>query len=124
MNEMNFPETRLRSWQPRPPSSTLRRRIFEAPAVPAQPLAWSFRWLAPAVACLFVAIAVLDHENPLSQRPARSDFMLGMIGSNQLACIPSRYLQSENGFAPLTFEWTNRSGSTSSIGPFSPVKMN
>jgi hypothetical protein len=121
MNEMNFPETRLRSWQPRPPSARLKHRIFEAPA-PSHSFNWSLRCLAPAAACLLVAIAAFNKGGVIPTDSARSESLLGMIGSNMLARVPGDYLQEQNCFAPHTFEWTNRSGSTSSIDSFSPGK--
>ncbi len=120
---MNFPETRLRSWQPRRPSAKLKYRIFEAPPAPAHSFSWSLRCLAPAAACLLVAIAAFN-KGVVSTESSRPESLLGMIGSNLLTSVPGRYLQSENGFSPLTFEWTNRAGSTSSIRSFSPGKVN
>ncbi len=121
---MNFPEARLRSWRLRQPSARLKHSIFEAPPVPAHSFAWSFRCLAPAAACLLIAIAAFNKGGMVSTESYRPESLLGMIGSNLLTRVPGHYLQSENSFAPVTFEWTNRSGSTSSIGSFLPGKVN
>jgi hypothetical protein len=87
---------------------------------------WTMRRLTPAVACLFVALATLRQAGPLSTANHRPAFMMGMIGSNQieLAYLPGHYQPEFNTVSAATFEWTNRSSSTSSISSFSPGKVN
>src|SRR4051812_34494577 len=119
MNEMNLPENPLHSWQPRRPSAKLKNRIFamsRAARVP-RTVVWSLRCLAPAAACLVLGAAMLNQGGTMSNAAPRSDFMLGMIGSNQLAYSSASFEQQENRARPVTFEWTNRSGSTS-LTPF------
>jgi len=126
MKEMNLPEAQLRSWQPRLPSAGLKHRIFNARPRTSEMVMGSLRRLTPAAACLLVALVTFYQGGNLSHRPARPAFMVGMIGSNQiaLAYLPDNSRQELNSVSPATFEWTNRSSSTSSISPFSPGKVN
>ena len=123
MKETNLPEARLRSWQPRRPSPGVKHRIFAEPASPSQALLWSLRCLAPSATCLLLALAALTQGNRVAP-PATGHLLLGMIGSNQIEGIPDNYQQEQNSCYGLTFEWTNRSGSTSSISSFPPGRMN
>ena len=123
MKETNWPETRLHSWQPRRPSPGVKQRIFSEPASPSRALLWSLRCLAPSAACLLLALASLTQGSRVAP-PATGNLLLGMIGSNQIHGIPDNYQQEQNSCFGLTFEWTNRSGSTSSISSFPPSRMN
>jgi hypothetical protein len=82
--------------------------------------AWLLR-LAPAAVCLLAIIASLNQSNNSTYRRG---LLVDMNGSNQIGYFPGLYGQEHNGLSALTFEWTNRSGYTSSISPFSPGKMN
>ena len=121
---MNLPETRLRSWQPRRPSNGLKRRIFAAPRRPYQVVMWSLRRLSPAAACLLVALAALKQGISFSSAGPRPEFIAATTGSNLIAFLPGNYQQEQNCCSPVTFEWTNRSGSTSSISSFPRGKVN
>jgi hypothetical protein len=86
----------------------------------------SLRWLAPAVACLFLALTIVNQEPGLSASSARRLPLMGLVSSN-LSCtniLPEDRPAGRNGVSPASFEWTNRSGFTSSISPFSPGRMN
>lgn len=121
---MNLPEIKLRSWQPRRPSAGLKHRIFAAPPVTSRIVVWSLRCLTPAAACLLVTLALLNHGGSVTSGPPRRDFLAAVIGSNEIAYLPGNYQQEQNGYSPVIFEWTNRSGSTFSIGSRSPGKVN
>jgi len=84
---------------------------------------WSLRCLAPSATCLLLALAALTQGNSVAP-PIRGNVLLGMIGSNQINYVPVNYQQEQNSCFGLTFEWTNRSGSTSSISSFPPGRMN
>jgi hypothetical protein len=71
-----------------------------------------------------LGVAALKQGNSLSGTMTRADLMPGMVGSNRIAYLPVNYQQEQNSCSPLTFEWTNRSGSTSSNGSFSPGRLN
>jgi hypothetical protein len=123
--EMNLLENRLHSWQPRRPSARIKRRLF--PTTGAREAAsLSLRWLAPAAACLVLALTVASHDPGLSVNSARSEAMMGLISSNlsYTNILPSSGSPGRNGISPPSFEWTNVSGFTSSISPFSPGRIN
>jgi len=120
MNEMNLPETQLRSWQPRRPSAGLKRRIFSAP--PTAPTAAAFLgWLVPATACVLFTLLVFNSGNGLSDGPTGRKATIAMVLSNQsYAAFASDGSQNvQNRLYNVTFDWTNRSASSSSIG-FTP----
>ena len=121
---MNLPEDQWRSWRPRRPSPKLKRRIFAHPSGAPQVVLWSLRCLAPSLTCLLLAIAALKQGSTVTNPNARRDWLLGMIGSNQITYLPGNYQQEQNRCASVTFDWTNRSGSTSSISSFPPGKLN
>jgi hypothetical protein len=124
-NEMNLLENQLRSWQPRRPSPRLKRKLFGS-ASPGEAAGISFRWLAPAVACLFLALTIVNQEPGLSASSVRHQPLMGMVSSDlsYTNLLPEDRPAGRNGVSPASFEWTNRSGFTSSISPFSPGRMN
>jgi hypothetical protein len=124
MKELNLPEAQLRSWQPRRPSDAVRQRIFVDPPVSPSAAAWWLRCLVPATACLLVAMTTWNHSGRMAGESASPGFMLGMVGSNGIAYLPGDYQQPQNRLSSVTFGWTNPAGSTSSIGSFSPDKVN
>ena len=133
MEQMNELELQLRSWAPRPPSAKLSNKLFpqsqaEAPS-PSTELAareiFAFRWLVPATAAFLLMCVVLNQHNtaPLTGG-ARREPMVAMIMSNQSAIpyLPGNFQREQNIVLADTFEWTNGSGSTSSISSLSPTK--
>ena len=129
MNEMNELETQLRMWAPRRPSVALKERIFdrptESPAAPSRPRAaelepptFRLSWLAPVAVCLVAMCALFVQRNPVISASGDSGPMMAVIMSNHSASayLPAATLAGRNGLPADTFEWTNRSGSTSSIG--------
>jgi hypothetical protein len=127
MKETNLTENQLRSWQPRRPSAGLEQQIFSRARTGMSfriEITWAFRLLAPAAACLLVAVSVLHQNSNLAREQYGSGPMTDMPASNVLALLTVDYHQPHNDFSALTFEWTKRSSSTSSIGPFSPGKVN
>jgi hypothetical protein len=127
MNEMNELETRLRSWAPRRPSANIERRLFAARPPRAGSTAWP-GWLSAAAACLLFALAAtgrLDDFKGGSQSVEQGPFV-AMILSNQsyAAFLPGSFQPEHNRFRADSFEWTNASSSTSSMGSLSPMKVN
>ena len=132
---MNELELQLRSWAPRPPSAKLNQKLFpqsqpeaEVPSRithHASREVFSFRWLAPATAALLLVCLVLNQHNtaPLTGG-VRREPMVAMIMSNQSAIsyLPGTFQREQNIVLADTFEWTNGSGSTSSISSLSPTK--
>jgi hypothetical protein len=124
MNEMNPLETRLRSWQPRRPSAGLRNRIFTAPPAAQWVPAWWVRALAPAAACLFLALGMIQQSDTLTRGSGRDAFLAGLIPSNRPIYVPDHYQSEQNSYPQVTFGWTNQSGSTSVIGSVQPGRVN
>ena len=123
---MNELETQLRTWVPRHPSAALRAKIFSSPtetsAQPgreayAEPPSFRLSWLAPAAVCVVAMCALFVQRNPAISASGDSGPMMAVIMSNHSASayLPAATLAGRNGLPADTFEWTNRSGSTSSI---------
>ena len=117
---MNWLENQLKSWEPRRPSARIERRLFPTPSARLE-VARAFNWLAPATVCLLLALAVFKQENNISAALPRHDPVVAMMLSNQssVAFLTGGSKQIEHNVLPATFEWTNRSDSTSTIG-FTP----
>ena len=130
MNETKSPEIQLHSWQPRRPSANLKQTIFRARNADTGwwrfEITWTFRWLAPAAACLLLVMSVAHQQNRSSMYSAELDSALTLNSSNQgcLPYVPGKGDRGHNTFSVVTFEWTNRNSSTSSIGSFLPDKLN
>ena len=82
------------------------------------------RWLVPATACLLLAFGTLN-QHGISSGSAYQPAGAAITNSE----TPPLYLADNGGsvrnnLSPVTFEWTNRSGFTSSVGSFSPGKVN
>jgi hypothetical protein len=124
MEEMNLLETQLRSWELRRPSARLRQRLFPAPAGRLE-FAWALRWFAPAGVCLLLALWVFYQQDAVPGGSFRSQPMIALIASNQSSVtgLPGSVQRAVSNFCPVTFEWTNRAGTTSSIGSFLQGKM-
>ena len=131
MNDMNELERQLRSWAPRRPSAKLERRLFASQSATGvasyQPpvthhLGFRLRWVAPATAA-FVLLCVLYNQragDSLGGAPG-SGHIMAMVLSNQsaIAYLPAGFQNSPPADA---FEWTNGSGSTSSMRSLSVPK--
>ena len=122
---MNLPETQLRSWQPRRPSAGLKRRIFSTQlGTPAT--AAFLGWLAPVTACALLTLLVFSSGNGLPAGSSSHGMTVAMMLSNQsYAAYASDDSQNvQNHLATVTFDWTNRGASTSSIRftPFTKPK--
>ena len=125
MKEMNLLETQLRSWQPRHPSARLKRRLFAAPARVMPQMAWFLGWLAPATACALLTLSVFNSGNSLPGSSSRHEPMVAMMLSNRYAAYVSGAFQSGQNDPPsVTFDRTNRSGSTSGMPSFLQGRMN
>jgi hypothetical protein len=115
-NEMKSLESRLRSWQPRRPSATLKWRLFLAHAAGVPRMLKFAGWLTPATVCVLLAIVSLNSGNAVSTGgfPVLS---LSTMMSNQSYAVYATSRQSEqNNLSVFTFDWTNRNGSGSPIG--------
>jgi hypothetical protein len=113
---MNLPETQLRSWRPRRPSAGLKHRIFIARTLSLPQIARVLGWLTPATACILLIFLVLN-PNTASSDLGRQEPILAMIMSNQSYAVHFvNHRMGRNDLSAVTFDWTNHSGSTSSMG--------
>ena len=125
MKEMNLLETQLRSWRPRRPSARLKRRLFAAPARVMPQMAWFLGWLAPATACALLTLSVFNSGNSLPGSSSRHEPMVAMMLSNRYAAyVSSTFQPGQNDPPSVTFDRTNRSGSTSGMPSFLPGRVN
>ena len=126
MNEMNSLETQLHSWQPRHPSVALKRRLFAEPVSLMPRMAWFVGWLVPATACALLTFSVFNSGNAIPGRSLRLEPLAATMLSNRsyLAPAPDSFPKGQNDLLSVTFGWTNRSGSTSSITSFPQSRVN
>jgi hypothetical protein len=126
MKEMNSLEAQLHSWQPRHPSAALKRQLFATPASFAPKMAWFLGWLVPATACALLTFSILDSGNAISGRLSPVEPMVTTMLSNQGFRVPApdSSWKGQNCLSSVIFDWTNRSGSTSSITSFPRNRIN
>jgi hypothetical protein len=119
-NETNL-ENQLRSWRPRRPAPRIKRRLFPLADRSELREVW-LRCLAPAVACVFLAVTIIHQEPGLSASSVESRQVAGVVSSNltYTAVFPKQHTTDQNELSHASFEWTNLSDSSSSISPFSP----
>jgi hypothetical protein len=122
---MNLLENQLRSWQPRRPSGRIKRRLF-ASASSGEVTGLSLRWLAPAAACLMLALSIASQQPGFSASSETHQAMMGLVSNNlsYTNLLPENDNGGHNRISSTSFEWTNLSDFTSSISPFSPGRMN
>ena len=120
MNDLNQWEKQLRSWIPRPPSAGIKARLFSPPS-PKKAEPASVCWLAPAVACLCLVLAVLGWtRSPAASRANQPMFASILSNQNCMAFLGGRSSQIDlNLLHRVTFTWTNKNVSNSIIG-FTP----
>jgi len=123
---MDSLETQLRSWQPRRPSAGLEQRIFATPFSLMPRMAWFVGWLVPATACALLTFSVFTSGNVIPDRSARPEPLVATMLSNQnfLVPAPQSPWNGQNELSSVTFDWTNRSSSNSSMPSFPRNRMN
>lgn len=89
-------------------------------------LAIALRWLAPAAACVLLALAVFTQPGGRPSGAPPQESVIAVLASNQSAMtsFSNGVEGAGSGFLATNFEWTNRSGSTSSMSSFLPGKGN
>src|SRR5215472_4159980 len=119
-NEMNQLENQLRSWKPRRPSPKLKRALF-GPTVRREAISLSLRWMAPAAACLLLAIGIVRQDPGFSMRSSGTGPLLGLVSNNlsYTNILPHNRSSGDNSVLPAKFEWTNGGTFSSNVGPFS-----
>ena len=126
MKEMNLLEAQLRSWRPRRPSAGLKRRLFATRVGRVPQMAWFVGWLVPATACVTLTFLMFNSGNAIPGPSLRHNPMVASMLSNQslLGSAPENPWKGQNELSSVTFDWTNRSGSTSSMPSFPRNRMN
>jgi hypothetical protein len=89
-------------------------------------MAWFVGWLVPATACALLTFSILDSGNAISGRLYPVKPMATTMLSNQgfQAPAPNSSWKGQNYLPSIIFDWTNRSGSTSSITSFPRNRIN
>jgi hypothetical protein len=73
-------------------------------------------WLTPATACILLIFLVLNPGNTASSDLGHQEPILAMIMSNQSYAVhTANHRMGQNDLSAVTFDWTNHSGSTSSM---------
>jgi len=117
-NEMKSLETRLRSWRPRRVSATLRWRLFLARGARVANMTRMMRmagWLTPATACALLTMLVLDSENVATTAGHWQPFAMAMMSNQNYAVYATSRQSEQNNLSVFTFDWTNGSGSGSTL---------
>lgn len=81
-------------------------------------MAWWLGSLVPATACLLLTLSIFSPGN--YGNTSHHEPMIAMIMSNQnyAAYASDNFREAQNSLSAVTFEWTNRSVSPSSMSPF------
>ena len=119
-NEMKSLETRLRSWRPRRPSATLKWRLFLARAASVPRMVRIAGWLTPATACALLTMLILNSENAGPAGGQRQPSIMAMMSNQSYAVYLTSRQAEQNNLSVFTFDWTNGSGSGSTLH-FTPI---
>jgi hypothetical protein len=89
-------------------------------------LAWFVGWLVPATACALLTFSIFNSGNAISGRLSRGEpLATTMLGTQSFRVpAPECLWNGENRLSSVIFDWTNRSGSTSSITSFPRIRIN
>jgi hypothetical protein len=79
-------------------------------------MAWLVGWLVPATACALLTFSVFTSGNELGRSSRHAPLMATLL-SNQsyLTLAPDGFRRGQNDWSSVTFDLTNRSGSTSTL---------
>jgi len=126
-NEMKSLETQLRSWRPRRASATLKWRLFLARAAHGARIANRPRmvrvagWLTPVTACGLLTLLILNSENAVPAGGHRPPSIMAMVSNQNYAVYATSRQSEQNNLSVFTFDWTNGSGSGSTLR-FTPIR--
>lgn len=119
MKEFDNLENQLRSWKPRQPSPSVKQNIFGSAvsSTAIDPYAglgewFTLRWLAPAMACLVIALLTVSQRDPRFQGMTTADhWIMGTItpsNRNFSVHAPIRFDMDQTALENAKFEITNR----------------
>jgi hypothetical protein len=114
-------ESRLRSWRPRRASATLKWRLFLARAANVPRMMRVAGWLTPATACALLTILILNSENAVPAAGHRQPSIMAMMSNQSYAVYATSRQSEQNNLSVFTFDWTNGSGSGSTLR-FTPFR--
>ncbi len=117
MKETKALETQLHSWQPRRPSAALEGRLFATRVSRMPQMALLVGWLVPATACALLTFSVVSSGTNIPGQLSRQEPTVATLLSdpNYLGSAPDGFQKGQNDLSSVTFDWTNRSGCTSSM---------
>jgi hypothetical protein len=119
MIELNELEMQLRSWVLLRPSARLKRRLFRRQASSGNPApAFRLSWLPPATAAALLLCVLFNQHSSQALSSSGANSIVAMALSNQSIApwLEGSFSREHNGLPTGTFEWTNGSSSSSSIG--------
>jgi hypothetical protein len=89
-------------------------------------MAWFVGWLVPATACALLTFSVFTSGNTIPGESSGPEPLVATRLSNKsfLLPTPENPWKGQNELSSVTFDWTNRSGSTSSMPSFPRSRMN
>ena len=119
MIELNELEMQLRSWVLRRPSARLKRRLFRRPASGGNSApAFRLSWLPPATAAALLLCVLFNQHSSQALSSSGANSIVAVALSNQSVApwLEGSFSREHNGLPTGTFEWTNDSSSSSSIG--------
>lgn len=113
---MNWLEEQLKSWAPRRPSARIERRLFGGQRHAVE-LTHAIAWLAPAAACMVLALAAArpGAGTTGASRPESMFAMMMMSNRASASLLCDSGAQPENSIVRASFQWTNKGDSGSSI---------
>jgi len=123
---MNELEKHLRSWVPRKPSARIEAKLFKKTKVyaPLQNPA-GMHWLAPATAAVLGVLLLANYREaiPVAKVAPSGELVVAVLSNRTAAAALSAVsIQAHNTLSADTFEWTNDSGSFSSVSSLLPRK--
>ena len=123
-------ETRLESWNPRPPSAKVKARLFpdsDAATAARNENVPVMVWLTPSVCMLFICMFLKGSHTGLSDDLglSSSSNQVASLKSNLVSFTPTeKDFERQNVWSAVTFEWTSAGSSTTTSGSFAVGKTN
>ena len=88
-------------------------------------MAWFVGWLVPATACALLTFSVFTSGNELGRSSRQAPLMATLLSNQSYLTPPTdNFPHGQNDLFSVTFDLTNRSGSTSSITAFPHSRVN
>jgi hypothetical protein len=72
-------------------------------------------WLTPATACALLTMLILNSENTVLTGSSRQPSIMAMMSNQSYAVYATSRQSEQNNLSVFTFDWTNSSGSGSTL---------